>query len=135
MSRGYYLEPIKTPIPLFNFNGEGEESTIITYFLVADLRIYNYLEKEAFLFATNLFYYLIILGIPWLKLHDPELKFKKGIIIFSSNVTAAMPQPKYKNYNKGNKDQWEGSVSSDYTYYNNLLDYNYRSDAKHNINI
>ena len=71
-------------MPLLNFNGEGEESTTITHFLVTDLRIYNYLEKEAFLFATNLFYYLIILSIPWLKLHNPKLKFRKGIIIFSS---------------------------------------------------
>ena len=84
ISRGYYLEPIKTPIPLLNFNREGEEFITITYFLVTNLRIYNYLEKEAFLFTINLFYYLIILGIPQLKLHNPKLKFKKGTIIFNS---------------------------------------------------
>ena len=74
---------MKIPIPLLNFNREGEESITITHFLVADLRIYNYLEKKAFLFTTNLFYYLIILGIPWLKLYDPKLKFRKGTIIYN----------------------------------------------------
>lgn len=64
ISRGYHLEPMKTPMPLLNFNGEGEESTTVTHFLVADLRIHNHLKKEAFLFATNLSHYPIILGIP-----------------------------------------------------------------------
>ena len=45
---------------------------------------------------------------------------------------AATLQPKY---NKDNKDQWERSVNSDYAYYNNLLDYNYGSDAEYNIDI
>ena len=63
MSRGFKLELIKTLMPLLNFNREGEESATVTYFLVANLRIHNYLEKNAFLFATNLSYYLIILGI------------------------------------------------------------------------
>ena len=63
MSRGFKLELIKILIPLLNFNREGEESATITYFLVTNLRIYNYLEKNAFLFTTNLSYYLIILGI------------------------------------------------------------------------
>ena len=62
-SRGFQLEPMKTPMPLLNFNGEGEESATVTHFLVADLRMHNHLEKDAFLFATNLSYYLIILGI------------------------------------------------------------------------
>ena len=75
---------MKTPMPLLNFNREGEESATVTHFLVINLRIYNHLEKEVFLFTTNLSYYPIILGIPWLKLHDPELKFRKGTIIFSS---------------------------------------------------
>ena len=71
-------------MPLVNFNREEDNSTTITYFLVTNLRINNYLEKEAFLFATNLFYYLIILGLPWLKLYNPKLKFKKETILFNS---------------------------------------------------
>ena len=51
-------------MPLVNFNREENNSTTITYFLVTNLRINNYLEKKAFLFTTNLFYYLIILGLP-----------------------------------------------------------------------
>jgi hypothetical protein len=50
-------------MPLINFNKEEDDSATITYFLVTNLRIHNYLEKEAFLFATNLSYYLIILEL------------------------------------------------------------------------
>ena len=54
---------MKTLMPLLNFNREEEESATVTHFLVANLQMHNYLEKDAFLFATNLSYYLIILGI------------------------------------------------------------------------
>jgi hypothetical protein len=50
-------------MPLINFNEEENDSATVTHFLVANLRIHNYLEKKAFLFATNLFYYLIILEL------------------------------------------------------------------------
>jgi hypothetical protein len=61
---GFVLEQMKRPIPLINFNGQEEESAIVTHFLVATLRIYDHTENEAFLFMTNLLYYPIILGIP-----------------------------------------------------------------------
>ena len=51
-------------MPLVNFNRQEEELATVTYFLVANLRIYDYTEKEAFLFVTSLLYYPIILGIP-----------------------------------------------------------------------
>jgi hypothetical protein len=85
VSRGFHLELMRTPMPLLNFNGEGDDSATVTHFLVADLRIHDHLEKDAFLFATNLSHYPIILGVPWLKLHDPELKFGKGTMLFNSD--------------------------------------------------
>jgi hypothetical protein len=83
-SCGFALELMKRPMPLVNFNGQEEESATVTHFLVANLRIHDHTEKEAFLFATHLSHYPIILGIPWLKLHDPELKFGKGSMLFNS---------------------------------------------------
>ena len=64
MSKGLKLELIKQHMPLLNFNREEEESTTITHFIVANLRLHNYLDKKAFLFTTYLSYYLIILGLP-----------------------------------------------------------------------
>jgi hypothetical protein len=69
---------------LLNFNREEDESATIMHFLVRDLKLYNYLEKRAFLFTTCLLQYLIILGLPWLKLHDPEISFAKGTMLFNS---------------------------------------------------
>jgi hypothetical protein len=51
-------------MPLLNFNREEDKSATIIYFLVRDLKLYNYLDKKAFLFATCLLHYLIILGLP-----------------------------------------------------------------------
>jgi hypothetical protein len=84
ISRSFTLEQMKRPMPLVNFNGQEEESATVTHFLVANLRIHDHTEREAFLFVTNLSHYPIILGIPWLKLHDPELKFGKGTMLFNS---------------------------------------------------
>jgi hypothetical protein len=56
----------------------------MTHFIVANLRIHDHTKREAFLFVTHLSHYPIILGIPWLKLHNPELKFSKGTMLFNS---------------------------------------------------
>jgi hypothetical protein len=34
-------------MPLINFNREKDNSTTIIYFLVRDLKLYNYLEKKS----------------------------------------------------------------------------------------
>jgi hypothetical protein len=83
-SKGLHLELMKRHMPLLNFNGEEDESATVTHFLVGDLKLHDYLDKKAFLFATCLLRYLIILGLPWLKLHDPELSFGKGTMLFNS---------------------------------------------------
>jgi hypothetical protein len=64
MSKGLKLELIKQHMPLLNFNREEDKSTAVMHFLVRDLKLYNYVDKKAFLFTTCLLYYLIILGLP-----------------------------------------------------------------------
>jgi hypothetical protein len=54
MSKGLHLELIKQHMPLLNFNREEDKSTTVMHFLVRDLKLYNYLDKKAFLFATYL---------------------------------------------------------------------------------
>lgn len=83
-SKGFKLELMKKPMPLLNFNGEQDKSATVTHFVVANLKLHDHLDKNAFLFATNLSHYPIILGLPWLKLHDPELKFGKETMLFNS---------------------------------------------------
>ena len=84
-SKGLTLELMKRPMPLLNFNGQEDESATVTHFLVANLRIHDHTERDAFLFVTCLSRYPIILGIPWLKAHDPEVKFGKGTMTFNSD--------------------------------------------------
>jgi hypothetical protein len=64
MSKGLKLELIKQYMPLLNFYREEDNSATVMHFLVRDLKLYNYLDKKAFLFAIYLLYYLIILGLP-----------------------------------------------------------------------
>jgi hypothetical protein len=64
MSKGLKLELIKQHMPLLNFYKEEDNSATVMHFLVRDLKLYNYLDKKAFLFTTYLLYYLIILGLP-----------------------------------------------------------------------
>jgi hypothetical protein len=75
---------MKTPMPLINFNREEDRSATVNYFAVADLRLGDHLEKRQFFFVTTLSHHPIILGIPWLKLHDPQLRFGKETILFNS---------------------------------------------------
>jgi hypothetical protein len=63
-SKGLHLEPMKQHMPLLNFNREEDKSATVTHFLVGDLKLHNYLDKKAFLFATCLSQYPIILGLP-----------------------------------------------------------------------
>jgi hypothetical protein len=51
-------------MPLLNFNRDREESATVTHFIVANLRLHNHLDKKAFLFATRLSRYPIILELP-----------------------------------------------------------------------
>jgi len=53
-SKGFVLEPMKRPMSLLNFNGQEDKSATITHFLVANLRIHDHAEQDAFLFATCL---------------------------------------------------------------------------------
>ena len=71
-------------MPLLNFYRGEDKSATVTYLIVADIRIGNHLDKRQFFFVTTLSYYLIILGISWLKLHDLELSFRKGTMLFNS---------------------------------------------------
>ena len=44
----------------------------------------DHLDRNQFIFITNLSHYPVILGIAWLKLHDPEMSFGRETMLFNS---------------------------------------------------
>lgn len=48
------------------------------------MRINDHREKRACFLATQLAHYPIVLGLPWLKMHDPQIGFAEHTILFNS---------------------------------------------------
>ncbi|EKV16379.1 hypothetical protein PDIP_37120 [Penicillium digitatum Pd1] len=49
------------------------------------IRISDHREKKACFLATQLAHYPIVLGLPWLKVHDPYVRFAEHSIEFNSD--------------------------------------------------
>jgi hypothetical protein len=65
------------------FDGRNAKNGIIIYYIKTRLKTKDYCEKIKF-FVTQLAYYPIILGMPWLKKHDPKIRFASYIFTFDS---------------------------------------------------
>jgi hypothetical protein len=65
------------------FNGRNAKNGIIIYYVKIQLRIKDYCEKIK-IFVTQLAYYPVILGMPWLKKYDPKIGFASHIFTFDS---------------------------------------------------
>ena len=65
-------------------DGRVTSSKIITHFVYVPLIIDNHIEITD-MFVTKLSHYLIILGISWLRLHDPHIHWKVNTLIFNSS--------------------------------------------------
>jgi hypothetical protein len=46
------------------------------------MRVADHYEKEIKLFVTQLAYYPVVLGMPWLKQHDPSVGFASHTFTF-----------------------------------------------------
>ena len=64
-------------------DGRPTTAGAVTYLIRVSLIIDNYIENIN-MFATKLGYYLIILGILWLRHYDPVIRFKKNFVYFDS---------------------------------------------------
>jgi hypothetical protein len=73
------------------FDERDAESGIIIYYVKTRLKTENHCEKIK-LFVTQLAYYSVILGMPWLKKHDPKIGFVSYIFTFDSEYC-------WKHYN------------------------------------
>jgi hypothetical protein len=77
------LKKLKKPFELKVFDGKNAKNGIITYYVKTRLKTKNHCEKIKF-FVTQLAYYPVILGMPWLKKHDPKIGFANHIFTFNS---------------------------------------------------
>ena len=78
------LLPLKKPIRLESFDGKESESGPITHYAEMNMRIHDHYEKRACFLVTQLAHYPIILGLPWLRTHDPQWGFAEHALVFSS---------------------------------------------------
>jgi transposase InsO family protein len=84
LDRGLELLPLRTPIRLIPFGGEETESSTVTHYVRMDMRIHDHREKRTCFLVTQLAHYPVILGLPWLKMHDPHIGLAAHTIEFNS---------------------------------------------------
>ncbi|KAH0602480.1 uncharacterized protein H6S33_008819, partial [Morchella sextelata] len=75
--------PLKSPRTLEVIDGRPISSGQITHLCYLPLSIDSHHETTPF-FVTKLGSYPLVLGIPWLQLHDATLRFKDNSILFDS---------------------------------------------------
>lgn len=78
------LVELKRPITLECFDGTDSASGAITHCVLTGLEIEDYRETIK-LFVTQLAYYPVVLGLPWLKKHDPKVGFAGHSFTFDSD--------------------------------------------------
>ena len=66
------LHPLTQPRTVTVVDGRVTSSGVITHFVCVPLVIDNHVETTD-MFVTKLGHYPVILGIPWLRLHDPHI--------------------------------------------------------------
>jgi transposase InsO family protein len=84
-SKGFELLPLKSPIRLETFDGSEAETGPITHYIRTTIQIADHLEKKVLFLATQLAHYPIVLGMPWLKQHDPHVGFAAHTLEFNSD--------------------------------------------------
>lgn len=78
------LLPLKSPRALEVIDGRPISSGQITHLCYLPMTIDTHHETVPF-FVTKLGSYPLVLGIPWLQLHDATLRFKDNSILFNSD--------------------------------------------------
>lgn len=78
------LWPLRHPFQIEVFDGRSAESGMCTHYVRGQLRIQDHVQKNALFFVTQLAHYPIVLGMPWLKQHDPTVRFASHTVTFDS---------------------------------------------------
>lgn len=83
------LTRLPKPMPIAGFHGEVLDENTVTHCAVARMRIHDHVEAEAFFYVTVLSRYPIILGMPWLTVHNPLVNWTSRTISFQSQFCHA----------------------------------------------
>nr|CEG03748.1 unnamed protein product [Fusarium acuminatum CS5907] len=74
-SQKLQFRPLNRPFEIEVFDGRPAESGQVTHYVRAGLRIADHYQKSMIFYVTQLASYPIVLGMPWLKQHDPQVGF------------------------------------------------------------
>jgi hypothetical protein len=75
------LKKLKKPFGLKVFDGRNAKGRMITHYVKTRLKTKDHCEKIK-LFMTQLAHYPVILGMPWLKKHDPKIGFASHTFLY-----------------------------------------------------
>ena len=115
--------PLSQPRSLKVFDGTDSASGLITHLAQTTLDIGGHSEP-ILLFVTSLAYFDIVLGLPWLQYHDPDIQWSKGLISFKNQkckkhsscfpTTVISVSPDQFQYRKENNLKPKKSVSQNH---------------------
>ena len=77
--------PLKTLISIRGYHGEEDFKNWITYIVPVTFWIWNH-EEKIWLYMTNIVVHDIILGWPWIKLHEIIPDYKEHRICFTAET-------------------------------------------------
>ncbi|TKA66112.1 hypothetical protein B0A49_10924 [Cryomyces minteri] len=78
------LTPLRHSFGLRVFDGREAEVGRVTHCVWSALRIHDHLEKRVKFYVTRLAHYPIVLGLPWLKQHNPRVDFSGNSFTFDN---------------------------------------------------
>jgi hypothetical protein len=84
LEQGLELKPLRQMIKVEGFDGRENEDGPITHYTIMTLRVDDHLEKKSMFLVTQLAHYPVILGLSWLKQHDPRVQFAEHSLTFNS---------------------------------------------------
>jgi hypothetical protein len=75
-------QPLEHHIPVYNTNSTLNLAGSIMHSVTLNVMIGSHMERHTFL-VTNIGGEKVILGLPWLRTHNPMMDFEKGTLLFS----------------------------------------------------
>ena len=83
---GLLMKPLTRPILARNVDGMPNKNGTITHYTTTDLLVGDQTMKTRFL-VSGLGKEMIILGLPWLRQHNPDIDWEKGTFEFRTDPT------------------------------------------------
>jgi hypothetical protein len=83
--QGFNLTKLEYPITAWNMDGTENKQKTIWYYTDLDLHVNGRMHMEQFL-ITGLGNQKVILGLPWLQKHNPEVNWKEGTLLWRTTT-------------------------------------------------